>query len=382
MNEQDLENIMQKSRKKIAISQFKKENIVYAKKDIGKMIASIILVLVLSASGVYAGTVTYTKIWKEPKSYKFTQEITEEEKAKCISEKEAEELGNAYLKKIGLTDENIKGLQLTKQFFSNENIWELSSEKASIVIDAEKGTIKSVYIPTWKYTIPYNYGITREEAMVTAKELLEKYRPEDDKGEYELVKLTRNMNTDEASYIWYAVFQKKYEDLLNPAEEIYIGWVPTINGLYTLSFKRNAYEGNQEVIGKEEAIQIVTQKDNTIETERKIQNIKAEIRIKQMNENVYLRENFKEDYESGKLNLVKIGENSYRYKEDAIFYKTEERVRKVWVVVVEYESKEGKIPSYTYFVDITTGEIIGGGKADSLYAEEQVKNDPYNLIEK
>lgn len=205
----------------------------------------------------------------------------------------------------------------------------MGSQKATLTIDAEKGIIKSVQIPTWEYKIPYNYGITREEARKVAKELLEKYRPEDDKGDYELVKLTRNMETDEASYIWYAIFQKKYEDLYNANEEINIGWVPTINGLYNLSFKRNVYENNEEKISKEETIKIAIEKDKQIEKNKEIKETVAEIRIRKMNENVYLREHFKEEYENGKLNLEKTGENTYQYKKDAVLYKTEDRVRKV-----------------------------------------------------
>ena len=76
-----------------------------------------------------------------------------------------------------------------------------------------------------------------------------------------------------------------------------------------------------------------------------------------MNENVYLRENF---------------------KDDSVKYKTEERVRKVWCVVVYYTNDS----AYTYYVDSTTGEIIGGNKGDEFASENILKNDPSNLIEK
>ena len=97
-----------------------------------------------------------------------------------------------------------------------------------------------------------------------------------------------------------------------------------------------------------------------------------------MNENVYLRENFKEAYENGTLNMEKTGKNTYKLKDDAVMYKTEERVRKVWCVVVSY----GDVPSYTYYIDSTTGEIIGGNRCDDLNNENLLKNDPNNVIEK
>ena len=50
----------------------------------------------------------------------------------------------------------------------------------------------------------------------------------------------------------------------------------------------------------------------------------------------------------------------YKIKEGAVFYRTEERVRKVWRVIIEYDVSETKSPldAYTYYVDATTGEII------------------------
>lgn len=100
-----------------------------------------------------------------------------------------------------------------------------------------------------------------------------------------------------------------------------------------------------------------------------------------MNENVYLRENFKEEYENGTLNMEKTGENTYKLKDDAVMYKTEERVRKVWCVVVIYNLDE-PYQGYTYYVDSTTGEIIGGQLGNDFYSENGLREDPNNVIEK
>lgn len=381
MEKGKMEEIMEKSRMKMAVHNFEKEDKKVASKNFSKMVAMFVLTIGIGSGLVYASNKVYDvvaeQIWKEPQGYMLTHELSDEEKQKCISEEKAEEIANAYLKKIGLRDENVEGLELCKEFFEVENVWTMHSEKASIRLDAETGMIKSVQIPTWNYKIPYDFGITRQEARQTARELLEKYRPEDDTGEYELVTLRRNMETDEGSYIWYADFCKKYGDLLNEDESIYIGWVPTINGLYSLSLKRNIYENNEQKITKEEAIEIATKKDKEIETVKNIKNVKAEIRIKKMNENVYLRENFKEEYENRTLNWEKTGENTSQLKKDAVFYKTEERVRKVWCTVVEYESPDSHTSksAYTYYVDATTGEIIGGENWDDFASEELMKED-------
>ena len=382
MDNNIFENIISKSRMKIAVSKFEGEDVKMPKRNLAKFVATFIVAATLSGGLVYAaGSTIYEKIWKQPESYRINQNVTDEEKAKCISEEEAENIGNSYLKKIGLSDETIQSLGLTKEFLSNENVWDLTSQKATIVIDGETGKIKSVNIPTWEYEIPQNYGITREEARKVAEELLQKYRPEDDNGEYELIRLKRNNEQDEKAYIWYADFYKKYGDLINPEERISIGWVPTINGLYSLNITSKAYENNEQKISKEEAIKIATEKDQQIETNRTIKDTKAEIRIKQMNENVYLRENFKEEYEKGTLNLEKTGENTYKLKEDAVMYKTEERIRKVWCVAVIYDLEEPYY-GYTYYIDSTTGEIIGGQLGNDFYSEDELRKDYNNVIEK
>ena len=191
MDKNIFNNIISKSRMKIAVSKFEGEEIKMPKKrNLPKLVATFVLATTVTGGLVYAtGNTIYEKIWKQPESYNITQNVTDEEKAKCISQEEAENIGNSYLKKIGLSDETIQSLGLTKEFLSNENVWNMSSKKVTIKIDAETGKIKSVNIPTWEYEIPSNYGITREEARKVAVELLQKYRPENDNGEYQLISL-------------------------------------------------------------------------------------------------------------------------------------------------------------------------------------------------
>ena len=83
------------------------------------------------------------------------------------------------MKKVGFSDETIQNIALEKDWIEQENNWYMNSQKASFVIDGKTGSIKSVTIPTSSYTIPENYGITRQEAKKVAYELLEKYKPEE-----------------------------------------------------------------------------------------------------------------------------------------------------------------------------------------------------------
>lgn len=379
-----IKNIIEKSQMKIAVSKFQMEDIKMIKKtNLNKLIAMFTLTIGMTAGLVYAGNIAYEKIWKEPEAYKISDELTQEEKDACISEEEAEKIGNSYLKKIGFNEQTIQSLGLRKDWFSQENIWDMSSEKVTLRIDGKTGDIKSVNIPTWEYSIPYNYGISREQAREVAKELLERYKPENDNSEYELISLKRNNEQDEEAYIWYADFYKKYNDLINPVERISIGWIPTINALYSLNIEKNVYENNEQKVSQEEAIKIAIDKDKEIETKKNIKTTRAQIRIKQMNENVYLRENFKEEYEKGTINMEKTGENTYKYKDNAVFYKTIERVRNVWCVVIQYDMDDKYVGSaFTYYIDSTTGEIIGGQRGDDFYSENMLKNDPNNVIKK
>ena len=335
-----------------------------------KIAATFVMVLGVTFGTIYAGKEAYQNIWQDPKKYSYSvsQEVSDEEKQECISEEEANELGNKYLKQVGLEDEKILNQNLSKEFLSDKNEWGMSSKIATMTIDAKTGDLKTIQVPTWNYKIPYNYGISREEAKEVAYQLFDKIKEDNIEGDYELVTLRRNMETDEASYIWYAEFQRKYGDLINPNESVFIGWVPTINGIYQIKIQRDKFENNEIVKTKEEAIEIAKEKDRKVAPERTIKNIDADIRIEKMNAEVYLRENKKEDYENGKI-----------LKEDGV-YKTEERVRRVWLVNIEYEKQEDKMDSFTYFVDTTTGEIIGGAMYDPRDSEETIKNDPNNLI--
>lgn len=385
MIDKEKENkIIEKARMKIAISNFEKEEeIMRPTNKILKMVATFTIALGITTGLVYASSKVYENIWKQPEKYNLSYKITKNEKEKAISEEDAKKKASEYLNKIGL-DNDINNLSLFKDGFKDEVLWHISFESGSMIMN-DKGEFVSLNIPSFNYTIPYNYGISREEARKVAKELLEKYKPQDDNGEYQLVKLTGNMQTDEGSYIWYADFYKKYGELLNPYENIKIGWIPTINGLYSLSFENSTYENNEEKISKEDAIKIATEKDKQIETKKAIKETKVEMQIKQMNENVYLRENFKEDYEKGYIHTImqKNGDNTYELKEDATLYKTEKRVRKVWVVVIKYDVPENTaVNEFSYYIDCTTGEIIGGSMGDSTQTIEQIISDPYNLIEK
>ncbi len=210
MDENEINLIIEKSRKKIAVYNMKTKKITTTQIRIMKIVASIMLCVSLGGGVICAGNLNFEGIWKEPKSYKPTLEITQEEIENCISEEEAKKIGEDYLQKVGLIEEKIQTSELEKSLPYYKEEWNLNTQNVTLSIDGKTGKIKGLRTPLCNFKIPYNYGINRVEARKVAIELLEKYKRKEDTGEYELVKLTRNMETDEASYIWYAVFYKKY----------------------------------------------------------------------------------------------------------------------------------------------------------------------------
>lgn len=344
----------------------------------------IIATSLLLGSGVaFAATKTYENVWKQPETYKFSSELTEQERKDAISEQEAKDKATEYLRKIGLEKE-INKMSLSKNAYENKIRWDIYFESGTMELSSN-GEFESLNIPSFSYKIPYNYGITRQEARNTAKELLAKYSP-NNSDDYELVSLKRNAEKDEDAYIWYADFYKKYDGLLNNYEKISIGWIPKINGLYSLSFKNYKYENNEQKISKENAIEIAVQKDKQIETRHNIASTDAEIGIDKMNAEVTYRQKNIEEYDKGTINFTQEKNGMARLKDDAIFYKVDNRVRKVWEVTIYYDYykyDQDFLERFVYYVDATTGEIIGG---DRFYGgKTQIKNlmtDPGNVIEK
>ena len=96
---------------------------------VNKIKRAIIIVtsLLLGSGVVFATTKTYENIWKQPETYKFSNELTEGEKNEAISEDEARKKASDYLSKIGL-DSEVRGLSLTKNAFEDEVIWNIGFE--------------------------------------------------------------------------------------------------------------------------------------------------------------------------------------------------------------------------------------------------------------
>lgn len=341
-----------------------------------KMVATFILTIGITVGIGYASVITYQKIWKEPQEYRVnikskegyyivekTQEDIEEELKNCISKEQAIQKAQEVLKRFNM-DEKADIANILIDSTGADKTWNIYAGAVSITVDAQTGEFRSLSIPTTVRNIKGRS--TKEEALQVANDILYKYQK--DAQNYEIVKLNNNMGTEEDSYIWYATFEKKYDKLYNHYEFINIGWIPGTNEIYQYVIENKKYENNPEEITKDDAIRVAVQKDKEIEPDAQIKEIKADIRIEKMNSDAYVRDKYKDKYYEQKI----ISDEA-----EKIYYVTEDRVRKVWVVTLEYDDIYNKVLYYTYYIDATTGEIIGGLDSDYFKIESGIDENNY-----
>ena len=335
---------------------------------------------VVLAGGVsFAGYEIYQKIWKNPEKINMMQaeqERIEEIQKENITEEKAKEIANQKLKELGFENETI---------IETDNYTEVENKKImyrfetnndwSIAIDGKTGEFYDLSLnkfdKSWENSI-----ITREDAIKIAKEFYKKFGYKD--GEYKLTQLRANDKEGKGNgdgYEFFAIFCKEYDGLKNNYESIHISFYAQNKQLSGYRVENKEFDNNPIEISKEKAIEIAKSEDRKNET-KEITDINAEIRIEKMNGQAYARLNDTENY-YGPMMKTDFPDNE-RY-----YYKTDEKVRRVWVVVFNYEdntnnkenenkTEEEKLSErvnkgqYTYFVDCTTGEIIGGDTSDYL----------------
>ena len=375
MNENKIiKNIIEKSQIKIAISEFKEEENTMPKMNrITKSVATILVVLGLGTGVVFATTNLYEKIWKEPKSYTEEEmqnelppaEVTEEEKKELISENEAKVKGLEILEKLGYENQTINRIELkrgyseeTTSYYMVKTKWGYE-EGLMVQLDANGGNFIAFNDMDLKYKHLDTQVLEDEEIAKVANDIYNKLGMKE--GEY---KLTRTTSQDyyfenQSSKLLGANFYKYYEDIANKYESFSVSFMAIDGQIYLNSVllnKDSSYQKNPVVITEEEAINIAKNKELEL-SPHEITNMTSSLSIEKMNPFIYQLENNKYDV-TGTM-------------EDETYYKTENIARKVWKVKVEHNVdvrnysedhnkyiKEG-MDKY-YFVDATTGEIIGG----------------------
>ena len=103
-----------------------------------------------------------------------------------------------------LRNQNMVLVDQMKDQINNISKITLFSKNVTIEINAEIGKLDYMQIPSWNYKIPYNYGITKEEARKTAFELFEKYKVNYEKQ----LEKYKNKKITEDEFVKWIVSQK------------------------------------------------------------------------------------------------------------------------------------------------------------------------------
>lgn len=325
-------------------------------------IATIACSIIMTTVGIaYAGTIIYEKIWREPQKVVGNAEkntITKEEKENVMSEEEARKKVEEILKKFGYEDEKIKSIELQNNIEDYELNWYIQTENnIHVSFEAEEGKSYNISINNILYDNIEKYRTTEKEAEETARNFCKKYGY--DLKEYSYTKITSNMNSEGESYIWNIGFYKEYDGLVNRYEGIVVSFIPQINKLYGFVVEDRKFENNSVEITEEQAKEIALKEENNVPVKNEINSIDVKLKIVKMNGIAYLRAN---DYEQLHKQTTSINYSPEKWT----YYRTDNYVRKAWVVKFNYninklgESYNINDRQFSYFIDATTGKIIGG----------------------
>lgn len=333
---------------------------------------AIISGIIIACSGVvFAGRKIIENIWKNPEKVNPSYEITDETRKKNITIDKAKEIAINKLEEVGFNSNIIK--QEERKDYNNDNIDYLFITETEYEITIKGSTGQFFEIRNCKeFKQDENKAYTLEEA----KEIADKYFKQFgfDKDGFEFTKVQVDVGPDvkkggeqTRGNRLEVIYNKKYDNQINSNQYVDIildtGLEDSFESIIT---KNEPFENNEYIITKEEAISKAKEYDKNI-TDMIIVETKAEKKIVKMNDKAYSRmQNYKEFYEPLQ------DENFDNSKRN--YYAVDEKLRNAWVVVLKYDDKyftddvvkrytEG---AFTYYVDATTGEIIGGETLDGL----------------
>ena len=366
--------IFEKVKMKIAISNVKEEDIVMNKSKLNIIAKGIGIAacIALSMTGVvFASSKIIESIWKNPEKVNPTYEIIDEIRKKNITIDEAKEVAINKLEEVGFNSNIIK--QEERKTYNNENIDYLFTTETEYEITIEGSTGQFFAIRNCKeFKQDENKAYTLEEA----KEIADKYFKQFgfDKDGFEFTKVQVDVGPDVKKggeqtrgsrlEVWY---NKKYDNQISSSQYVNIVLDTGLEDRFeSIMTKNEPFENNEYIITKDEAVSKAKEYDKNI-TDMKIAETKAEKKIVKINDKAYSRmQNYKEFYEP--MQNENFDNSKYNY------YAVDEKLRNAWVVVLKYDDKyftddvvkrysEG---AFTYYVDATTGEIIGGEILDGL----------------
>lgn len=337
------------------------------KKSFFKKIWIIIVILILISLTVLvlASHKVKKTIWKKPKKINdVTDQITDKSKEENITEKQAKDIAINKLKEIKFNS-NIINTKHYKEIDSNTIIYRfITEDNYEISINGTTGEFYGI----WNNNNDIqdkNIVITEDEAKKVANYYYKLFGFKE--GEYKITKVWANNKEGTGKDKGYKIditYNKIYGETYNPYENISIGIESKNKELAYFRVKNIPFDNNKINVTKEEAIRIALEEDKKIKT-NKIVDTKVKQMIVKMNADAYDRiHNYEKYYKSMQTQGASTDDKNYYYIKD--------KIRNAWVVVIIYEDNfnnvvkrytEGK---YSYFIDCTTGEIIGGHSMDYI----------------
>lgn len=321
---------------------------------ISKIVVIVICVSVILSGIVYATTYYIKNVWQEPEKYNWKEEmkVTLEDENNAITENEIERIIDEKLKWLGYEKAEIINKELVKNPENKKINWKISlNNKMNFTLNAITGDLVQ-FIDLSFNDLEIKSTTKEADAKKIAKELYSKLGYNE--SEYEIASLKKS-GIDIDGALWTVDFCKKYDNVYNFYQCIRISFVPEIKRIKILTVFDEEYEDNPVMISENEAKEIAKQKALELnKSEDKLKSITAKLEIKKMNTQWYspndnATNNIAED--TTKTQNVDTNTETYRVPETII--------RKVWNVELDYSGEFAEINSY--YVDATTGEIIGGG---------------------
>lgn len=343
------------------------------KRKLIKTISTACATVVLTTGITFGGYIVYEKVWKEPKQYTYEElknkiadsEVSEEEKENLITEEVAKQNVLEMLDNLGYEGQQIEKIELNENreegfqgiyFIIQTNNQE--NQVLNIRIDAKTGRMVALRDMNLLEQNITTREITKEDAVAISNEMYKKLGLNQEEYELSYCEKENILYKGNGKEVWNIRSYKKYNDLINPYEELMLNLIidnEKIRISSITNMKNGKYEDNEQVITKEEAIEIATKKEKEF-TSNEISEIKSELGIRKMNGFLFELENYGD-----------ILYNAHQEEDTYQINMSENIVRNVWIIQIKHNatSTENMIEylkgkDKEYYVDITTGEIIGG----------------------
>jgi len=280
----------------------------------------ILIVFMVFMLGATAATYYFSGIWKVPEKYDYTEDskVTEQLKSEVLSEQALREKAKEYLSILLNESDTVETVCLLHDPSENKTRWEVKTEQGHFLyLDGFTGKLERFS----SVDIQEEFAdASKKEAEQAGDALIERLG-------YNVERYSEKQMIDDGKGRWWINRNISYDGIVNPYQGIRMLFSPKEQEILVLTVFDAPFENNPYLVAEDEAIKIVEFRLNSNVPSK----ITAHKSIEKMNAQLYQKEN----------------EGTYR---------TEGLVRNVWKVSVENATG---FEEY-YFVDGTTGELIGG----------------------